>query len=656
MKRYLMIITVMIICPNIFAYNKIIHPQTDYPDFYIGSYTKGWKIPLTITSDIFAGLKIEIEFSTPPTALNQSIVILGSYKSGIDYGITLAENNSQIRVARQVKCRGKTGIHNTLSWNKNLLERSSNYILSLEIDETRFRYSIRPSGNESKIEYEYLYDGLASSYVREKLVEDNIMVAVNIKDYFIQNLSISDLVYDVGVKPILPETSIRYGHIINVASSELLRRYGTLSPNDYIIQLFEGYSANELWKITPKRQSDRTINSYDVILQNLYRDRFIGPQNCSTYDGAYITETNLTDCNQWTIESDNSIRPKLWLKNIVSKKYIMPQYPSVSKSYIIQNSDKKDGSLWLYRDLKYEAPLKNGYYSIKNKHSGKYMYVYSNSYIVQHSDNNSDQIVWYLEQQPEGTYHIRNADTREYLSLYGGYFQSGSYISQAKYLSGSPEKWIIKKESEGWYSIKSLASGKALGVRYESTTEDEYIIQDNKTSDSYLWGLNFIDFYAGKPLGGFFRLKNSWSDLYLCVQGNSTAANAYLVTTDNPKDISTIWTIEQIDNGGYALKNVNSQLYASVRYRNSVIGEYITQKTKGDCLIGNQLWRIWESPVPIHNYFYFKSIFDGEYMTVKNNSTVPGEYIVQSPSTGEMPDPDLRMRWLLVPVDPKELE
>ncbi len=657
MKKSILTFILTYICIlNLFAYSRIIYPQSDYPDFYIGSYTKGWKIPLTITADIFSGLKIEIEFSTPPSPLNQAIAILGSYKSGIDYGITLTESNSQIKVARQVKCLGKKGIHNTLSWNKNLLSRSTNYILTMEIDETRFRYSIRPSGNEKEVLYEYLYDGLSSSYVRERLKEDNIMVAVNTKDYCVQYLKISDLEYGVGVNPILPETDIRYGHFINVASGELLRRYGTLSPNDYLIQLFEGYSANEYWKVIPLRQGNRTINSYNVNIENMYRNRFIGPQYCYTTDGAYIIETNSTDCNLWTIESDAGIRPKFWLKNIKSSKYIIPQYPTTSKSYMVQYAEKKEGSIWTFKDVKYDAPLKDGYYTIKNKHSNKYMYVYSNSYIVQHSNNNTDQIVWLFEKQPEGTYHIKNADTSEYLSLYGGYFESGSFISQAEFLSGSPEKWIIQQDGDGWYTIKSLASGKSLGIRYESTTEDEYVIQDNKTGDSYSWGIEHVDFYAGKALGGFYRLQNSWSSLYLCVQGNSTAANAYLVTTDNKKDISTIWTIEQIDNGGYALKNVNSQLYASVRYRNSVIGEYITQKVKGDALSGDKLWRLWESPVPTPNYFYFKSLFDGEYMTVKNNSTVPGEYIVQMPSTGEMPDPDLRMRWLLIPVDPEELE
>lgn len=656
MKKFLMTLLSTCFCINVFAYSRVIHPQTDYPDFYIGSFTKGWKVPLTVTTDIFSGLKIELEFSTPSSPINQAIVILGSYKSGIDYGITLSENNSQIKVARQVKCLGKQGIHNTLSWNSNLLKRSTNYILTMEIDETRFRYSIRPSGNERERLYEYLYDGFASSYVREKLAEDNIMVAVNTKDYCVQYLNISNLEYGVGVKPILPETDIRYGHFINVFSKDLLRRYGTLSPNDYIIQLFEGYSANELWKVIPERQANRTINSYNITIENMYRNRYISPQYCYTNDGAYITETNLTDCNLWTRESDIGISPKFWLKNMHSNKYIMPQYPTMSKSYIVQHSENKEGSLWTFKDVKYDAPLKNGYYTIKNKHSNKYMYVYSNSYIVQHSNNNSDQIVWYLEKQPEGTYHIRNADTREYLSLYGGYFESGAFISQAKYLSGSPEKWIIQNDGSGWYRIKSLSSGKSLGIRYDSTTEDEYVIQDNKTSDSYLWNLEHVDFYAGKALGGFYRLQNSWSSLYLCVQGNSTAANAYLVTTDNKNDNSTIWSIEQIDDGGYALKNVNSQLYASVRYRNSLVGEYITQKVKGDCLIGNQLWRLWESPVPTPNYFYFKSLYDGEYMTVKNNSTIPGEYIVQMPSSGEMPDPDLRMRWLLIPVDPEELE
>ena len=291
-----------------------VHPQTDKADLTIGQYIVGWKVPIEITSSVFAGLKIVIEFTTEETPRNEAILSLGSgMDSGksMEFGITLVENGNHIDLVRKVKVRDAVRDHTTPSWNRTILKRSTNYILTLEIDETRLRYSLQDVGNPSDIQYEYQYDGLSPTYVRSQMEKNGVYVSVDRYHYLVQSLEVTELGYGVGVKPIIPDTHVRHGKIKNVNSGYYLSRLGSTYTSDYLLQKSASQTVNELWKLTTERQSDRTINAYNAVLTSCYRGTNVGPRNCTTSDGAYVYEMVSSDCNIWSVESNSQIRPEL---------------------------------------------------------------------------------------------------------------------------------------------------------------------------------------------------------------------------------------------------------------------------------------------------------------------------------------------------------
>ena len=244
-------------------FSKMYYPQRDAPDFSFGDVV-GWNIPLNITDPIFQGLGVTIEFSTEENIWNNSILIIGSpYQQSIDYGIDFKENGNTINVSRHVALGDKIGFYNTGSWHKNILKRNTRYVLTVEIDETRFRYSLYEKGFEKDIKYNYEFYGLSGSYVRSRMKASGIAVAVSKRFYHTQTLRVYDLGFGVGVKPIIPERDIRYAHIKNKHSGLYLRRAGNVEIGDFLEQHILSGSANDMWRIAPSMQSNRTINNYE---------------------------------------------------------------------------------------------------------------------------------------------------------------------------------------------------------------------------------------------------------------------------------------------------------------------------------------------------------------------------------------------------------
>ena len=648
----IIVFTIMLFLP-IKAYASLlkVNPQVDKADLYLGKYTVAWKVPIQITDAVFAGLKIQIEFSTADVARNESIISLGSgYDQGrkMDYGIVLKENGSQIDMVRRVEVKGVVKPHTCPSWNDALLERSKNYILTIEIDETRFRYSVYESGNPSTIKYEYQYDGLRPTYVRRQMVKNGIYVAVNRYHYLVQSLEVTELGYGVGVKPIIPDPYSMHGRIKNVNSGFYLSRKGSTYPSDYLQQKSSTVNANELWKITTERQSDRSINSYNTIVTSEYKDTYIGPRYCSTEDGAYIYEMTSSDCNKWTIESNGQMRPEVYIKNMHSSGYLTTQYSSKSDgAYIYQQLKPQIGSKWKIEEVKYDTSLKDGFYTIVNSRSDLYMMVYGKGrwtpgYIIQADEDYSDANAWYVSKQPEGTYLIRNLDTNGYLSVYGSYFDYGVYIVQSYTIGGASERWVAKKIQERIYYLTSLCSGMNIGMRYDSKEPGEYVIQTNSTDLSYQWVFFPEDFSVGEKLHGFYKIQDMTTSKYLGVEGYTTSKDANIVAQDNADDPAGWWSIEQVEGGPYILKNVNSQFCVAVENRSSQNGAHLVQTSVPERMRGHCFWRM----IKTDGGFYFRNVFDGMFLTIKD-----GYFVIQKVPVHGSGHPDTNMSWRLIPVE-----
>lgn len=494
-KKIIFILTLSAIFMHSFAFVRFIYPQTLTPDFTSGEDLVGWFMNLPVTSADFQGLSVTIEFSTGPTIMNQEILDIGSnYEGTIDHGLMFFEHNNQILVYRHVKQGSTYGFFKTLSWNTNILKRNTNYVLTVEIDETRYRYSIYEKGKETEKKIEYEFYGLASSYLKQRWIDGGIAIGVSKQKYMVQTLGVNDLGYGTGVIPIPVEMPVRYGHIVNKNSGLYLSRYGDTAPSDYIDQNPISGTCNDIWKMQTFFQNNRPLLNYGVEVSNMYLDAYIIPKDCSKDENIYLKEARSSDCKDWSMERSASTSNYFYLKNQNSGKYMVVEGSSKSAgSYIIQSSNKSDpSSLWSFNNIQLEAPLKTGYYSIRNINSNKYMSVLNKSttigtYIVQHSDDKSDSKLWHIVKQPDGSYTIRNISTNRYVSVQNYSFIENAYIDQQMKVKGASQKWIFIKENDK-YMIKNFASGEKLYVNFDLKDENEYILQNSGGQNFTLLG------------------------------------------------------------------------------------------------------------------------------------------------------------------------
>lgn len=500
-KIIILLGSLLLLCNSIFAYRRDIHPMTVNPDFSATGGLVGWydnilSISHTTTNP---GFSIQVDFSTPAIPLNETILTFGGkWGTSLDNAILIKENNATLKFSRHVKYNDSYGFYESNAWNPNILKRNTNYSLKVEIDETRLRYSIWEEGKPDSISYEYEFYGMASSYLKDILARTtkNLAYAVNLH-YFPQKLKIEDLGSGVGVDPVKPAPTIRWGHLVNLNSNMYLRRQGTTSLGNLMYQNTNSDSANDLWELRPTNDSKRTPLSYSATFQNLYSDMYLSPQGCRKGNDVPLYETSFTDCNDWQIKKTVKEAIYFNLLNNSTNSYATVKNKSKEAMAPIVTSEQITGTecSWNFVDLNFDAPIETGYYSIQNKNSSKFLYVknYSISvgeYIVQHSYNGTYQDLWYIEKQAGGFYTISNMDSRLYLEVENGNFDNGAYIKQADVPSFGYRKWIIKQGNEsGTYTIQSLASGKYMVVQNASTAENAYIIQYATGEDNKLWTL-----------------------------------------------------------------------------------------------------------------------------------------------------------------------
>ena len=665
-KIIILLGSLLLLCNSIFAYRRDIHPMTVNPDFSATGGLVGWydnilSISYTTTNP---GFSIQVDFSTPAIPLNETILTFGGkWGTSLDNAILIKENNATLKFSRHVKYNDSYGFYESNAWNPNILKRNTNYSLKVEIDETRLRYSIWEEGKPDSISYEYEFYGMASSYLKDILARTtkNLAYAVNLH-YFPQKLKIEDLGSGVGVDPVKPAPTIRWGHLVNLNSNMYLRRQGTTSLGNLMYQNTNSDSANDLWELRPTNDSKRTPLSYSATFQNLYSDMYLSPQGCRKGNDVPLYETSFTDCNDWQIKKTVKEAIYFNLLNNSTNSYATVKNKSKEAMAPIVTSEQITGTecSWNFVDLNFDAPIETGYYSIQNKNSSKFLYVknYSISvgeYIVQHSYNGTYQDLWYIEKQAGGFYTISNMDSRLYLEVENGNFDNGAYIKQADVPSFGYRKWIIKQGNEsGTYTRQSLASGKYMVVQNASTAENAYIIQYATGEDNKLWTLK-KETFAPLPstwsgLGGIYKIKNLYTNMFLVVKDASISLSEHLITWSTADTKNAWWSVVQKDNGTWLIKNLNSQLYMNVDGNSMEEGASIVQWVDGRDT-GNSLWNIIPDPyLTSSNIFFLKNVRSGKYAHVQNDSETPGAWITQQ--YGDTPiGPNNKMRWEFIRVD-----
>lgn len=656
-NKSIIILALLAIFSHSFAFNRYLYTQILTPDFTDGDMV-GWNMNIPVTTSPFQGLSVTVDFSTGPTVMNKQILFIGSqYQGGIDYGLRFYEYNNQIVVSRHVKQGSTIGFFNTISWHNDLLKRNTNYILKVEIDETRYRYSIYEKGKEKETKIEYDFYGLASSYLKQRWIESGIAVGVSKKNYMVQTLRVNDLGYGTGVIPTPVEMPVYYGHLINKNSGLYLKRYGDTGTSDYIDQDNLSGTCNDIWQIQTIYQNNRPLLNYQVEISNPYLNAYITPKDCTKDENAYLKEAHSSDCKDWSLVRVLPNSNYFWVKNQYSGKYMVIEgaYKSVG-AYTVQNSNSADpSSLWSFLPLQIASPIETGYYRFKNTNSNKDITVLNKSaetgaYIVQHSFDDSDSQVWHVVKQPEGTYTIRNISSNKYLSVEKRSFAENEYIDQQPKVEGASQKWIIIKESNK-YQLKNYASGEYLSVYFDLKGENEYLLQNTTAKVSSYWYAQPVDYDVPLQTGGVFNIKNPHTGYYLSVQNGGTTTGNYLIDTETGTGKESWWSLEAYENGAYLIKNVNSQMYMTVKNWSETEDDYIVQTPNDGAAYGSALWRLANDPDD-PNLYWILCVFNGKAIYTLYGSTKPNSYITQHTVTGGGPlEYDKNLRWQFIPVN-----
>lgn len=226
---------------------------------------------------------------------------------------------------------------------------------------------------------------------------------------------------------------------------------------------------------------------------------------------------------------------------------------------------------------------------------------------------------------------------------------NGANIIQWSYQGTGNEKWIIQEQpSSGYYTIRNVHSDKYMVVADASKSSGTGIIQYGTGEDNKLWNITPYSFTSPRKVGGVFRLKNIYTNLYLVVEDASMEDQARLVSWESANTPNGWWTFENLETGGYAIKNVNSQLYIVIE--NASLDEYalaVQYNRDGHNNLGNSLWALEPDNLGIQNIYWLKNVHSGKYLYFSSET-----YQNKTPAVQETSNPphNARLRWFLEPV------
>lgn len=661
MKRLLTILYIITVCVvNVYSDSRIIRTLVETPDYQFNKYNV-WRIPqISVTggTSINSGFSIKVEFSTPAITLDDMIFAVGSSTgTAFEIALSLHENESNLTLRRQVKLGNKIASHSTEAWTKNLLERGTNYTLLLEIDETRCRYSLWEIGREPSKKYEYEFYGLTSSYVKDILSKSGSIFSLAVNpSYRVQKAIIASLGYGIGVK--LPElkTDVVWGRFKNVNSAKYMDIFNSvIIKGNPIVQHSLTGNGSSLWEMKPLYQKNRTPTAYNVKLTNMSSNIQMAIANCLIYNKTPLIVTDDLDCDVWQINREQVRGDDFRLMNVKNSVYGV-----VSDASLVENaavwtweSGTTPNAHWTFEETSFHAPIETGLYTIQNKNSSLYLSPalanYDSKNLVQYPTADRLSYVWYIHKEESGLYTIYNVDSQKCLDVENASLDNGANIIQWSYQGTGNEKWIIQEQpSSGYYTIRNVHSDKYMVVADASKSSGTGIIQYGTGEDNKLWNITPYSFTSPRKVGGVFRLKNIYTNLYLVVEDASMEDQARLVSWESANTPNGWWTFENLETGGYAIKNVNSQLYIVIE--NASLDEYalaVQYNRDGHNNLGNSLWALEPDNLGIQNIYWLKNVHSGKYLYFSSET-----YQNKTPAVQETSNPphNARLRWFLEPV------
>ena len=640
-------------------FSRTILPYSENNDFtYEGM--KGWNISgLTILGGdaINDGFSIRVDFSTPETLCDAPIFSFGAMVGTTYYkALSITEVGSNLNLQRKVIIGSELKDHNVEAWTKDLIHQGTNYTFLLEMDETRCRYSIWETGQESSKKYEYEFYGLAKSCVKDILSQPNAIfsIAVSTTTYRVQKIYIETLGTGVGVQVPEPKTDVTFVRLKNQNSNKYMTLYnGAIADRNYMVQYPQTVGGSSVYKLVPVYLPSRTPLGYMAQLINLSSNMPTTINNCSIYNLTYVINTPSSDCQLWHMDREQVRSGYFKMRNLSTNTFAVVKDASLldNMPIVTWESALTNNSFWAYERVSFHRSIETGTYMIKNKNSSKYVspaqLSFESKTVVQFPQSDYGNMIWYIKKDDMGLYTIQNVDSKKYLVVQDASMAENANVIQDEGVGTGNTKWIISEQSHtGYYTIQNVHSDKYMQVYAASTASGANIVQKSTGGDEKSWDLVPATFPVTHNVSGIFKLKNIYTNLYLSVRGDSQSSSAQLESRKNVSSPSGWWTFVKMEDGGYAIKNVNSQCFINIAGASTVDNALAIQyHMNPGTYKGNSLWQLEPDHLGVQNIYWLRNAHSGKYLYFSGTEYQDGYPAIQVTS-----EHNLMHRWFLEPV------
>lgn len=608
MKKYISTLFILLLV-SLCSYSqsgarlRLIHPQIETPDYTIATEpnTQVWATgALRVPTDYTSGFRVELTFTSSTQSMGEVLLLRlgGKYVQNstniFRYGYSIIDANTLLRTKRQISLDGNAKTCTYDTWDNTFIEPGENYKLIFEIDETRLRVQLQKGGNPLETKTEYEFNGLSNSYLRDVLDGtsgsgfESIVLCTD-KRLMIREIEIWSS--DSGVEVKNPVTSPPFtAYLKNINSELFLQPYNGDTPKGTKLVQNDGTSSIwSLWEISPLYSDKRLTTSYPVKLRNVQSNRYAVVKDASTVKGTPII--------QWTDDYNNnsiwevltSDHAKFNLKNKATSGYaVVKDASKENNADVIQwDSGNTDNALWKIHNARWDAPVEDGYYLIKNVSSNLLMgleptfapYV---RFVKFDQNNGGCGIYWYIKKHSSGAYSITNVLQNQPLVTAWHKTKPYPYV----YLANPGEAgymgtylWYFKPSTSGGYTIHQCHMEEILGAPNDQASASvDVVLRPETTTQCTSWELEKFSFHMSSLKGGFYKIKFASNNKYLVVKNASTEAGGQVVSYSSADTKNAWWYIEEIgSDGGYRFRNVNSSLALTIQPTSAGFGGYAVQ-------------------------------------------------------------------------------
>lgn len=574
---------------------------------------------------INAGIKVEADFSTFETPLNQEILSIGVSERKIFYpALTLSQKNGILQFTRKVKSRDLVKDFTHDCWIIDFLKPSRNYHLVFEIDETRCRIKLWEIGDEENFINEYIFYGLMTSESKEILAESTtigrILSLSTSRDYHVQFVSISDLGYGVGVEVPPPPTQVSLVTLTNANSGLKFGIYDvSLHPGASIVQRNPNLkSCLNLWELYPSYMPSRMPYGYLFKLTNMLSNSGASVKDCSSREYMPLINETTDECDTWLFSRPIEWKDRFRMSNNKDGLYAVVKDASKYDEATIWTRYLAEGAEghWKPQIIDYGAPkIKDGVYTFKYKLSNLYMVPrtipYGEHALVQDYKKYPNDY-WYIKSDNHGLFTIQNVDTKQYVVVYNGETKERSPVVMSPTATTGNAKWIVDKD-EVYNSFINLNSGDVIEADPNVFSRPgAEIMQGVNEGDAPWWLLTPVSFGPEHKFSGMYQIQNVQTGTFLGIKGSSVKEGEEVVSKQYALSPSEWWNFNSEVSGGFSIQNVNSRLYMCIKDASLELMAPGIQTLRASDRRGYSLW-IFE-PLNNQGLCRIKNVHSGKYL------------------------------------------